>query len=178
MPQAGFIYILTNPSMPDLVKVGMTVKTPNLRAIELSSTGVPSPFEIEYYSFFYDMALAEKLVHQKLNSCRHNKEFFRTEVTKAIDAIENIDLPFFRLFSKPENDQKLEQIRKDAEEQVRKEEEQKIKQMEEEKDRKEREEIRRKKDESKEARIAEARRTLKEDIERIRREAANRENKD
>ena len=167
MPQAGFIYILTNPSMPDLVKVGMTVKTPNLRAIELSSTGVPSPFELEYYAFFYDMALAEKLVHQKLNSCRHNKEFFRTEVTIAIDAIENTDLPFFRLFSKPENDQKLEQIRKDAEEQLRKEKE-------EEKDRKEREEIRK----SREARIAIARRLLKEDIERIRGEAANRENKD
>ena len=171
MPQAGFIYILTNPSMPDLVKVGMTVKTPNLRAIELSSTGVPSPFELEYYAFFYDMALAEKLVHQKLNSCRHNKEFFRTEVTIAIDAIENTDLPFFRLFSKPENDQKLEQIRKDAEEQLRKE-------IEEEKDRKEREEIRKKKDESREARIAIARRHLKEDIGRIRGEAANRENKD
>lgn len=178
MPQAGFIYILTNPSMPDLVKVGMTVKTPNLRAIELSSTGVPSPFELEYYAFFYDMALAEKLVHQKLNSCRHNKEFFRTEVTIAIDAIENTDLPFFRLFSKPENDQQLEQIRKDAEGQLRKEEEQKIKQMEEEKDRKEREEIRKKKDENREARIAIARRLLKEDIERIRGEAANRENKD
>jgi hypothetical protein len=178
MLQAGFIYILTNQSMPDLVKVGMTTKTPNLRAAELSSTGVPSPFELEYYSFFYDMVLAEKLVHQKLSSCRYNKEFFRTEVTIAIDAIENIDLPFFRLFSKPENDQKLEQFRKDAEEQVRKEEEQKTKQMEDEKDRKEREEIRRKKDQGREARIAEARRILKEDIERYKREAANRENKE
>ena len=173
MPQAGFIYIMSNPSMPDLIKVGMTVKTPNLRAIELSSTGVPSHFEIEYYSFFYDIMLAEKLVHQKLDSFRHNKEFFKTEVTIAIDAIENIDLPFFRLFSKPENDKNLEQSRKDAENQLRKEEERKIKNIEEEKDKKEREEIRKKKDESRAARIAKARRVLKEDIERIRREAAN-----
>ena len=37
----GYVYILTNPSMPGLVKVGKTTNTPNQRMSELHSTGVP-----------------------------------------------------------------------------------------------------------------------------------------
>ena len=44
----GYVYILTNPSMPGLVKVGKTTTTPNQRMSELHSTGVPTPFELEF----------------------------------------------------------------------------------------------------------------------------------
>ena len=35
-----YIYILSNPSMPNLIKVGKTTKHPSKRMSELHSTGV------------------------------------------------------------------------------------------------------------------------------------------
>ena len=43
----GCVYILKNPAMPDLIKIGYTMETAQKRADELSrSTGVPMPFEV------------------------------------------------------------------------------------------------------------------------------------
>lgn len=42
---AGHVYILINANMPGLLKIGMTERTPEERARELSAgTGVSSPF--------------------------------------------------------------------------------------------------------------------------------------
>lgn len=44
----GFIYILSNPEMQGLVKIGQTRRKVEKRVKELSSgTGVPAPYEIE-----------------------------------------------------------------------------------------------------------------------------------
>ena len=43
----GFIYVVTNPSMPGLAKVGRTQRTPYLRLAELNqSTSTPEPFHL------------------------------------------------------------------------------------------------------------------------------------
>ena len=42
--EAGVIYILSNPTMPGLVKLGKTTKLP-ARLKSLNSTGVPLPFQ-------------------------------------------------------------------------------------------------------------------------------------
>jgi hypothetical protein len=48
--QTGYLYCMSNPSMPGILKVGMTKtseKTPDLRAKELSTpSGVPSPYKV------------------------------------------------------------------------------------------------------------------------------------
>lgn len=47
----GTLYCLSNPSMPGLVKIGIVVsegKLPHDRARELFTTGVPTPFEVEF----------------------------------------------------------------------------------------------------------------------------------
>ena len=49
---AGFIYIMSNPAFPNLLKIGKTSKDPTSNRInELNTTGVPYPFRCEYYAF-------------------------------------------------------------------------------------------------------------------------------
>jgi len=40
----GYVYILTNPSMPGLVKIGRSKNGGRKRASDLYQTGVPTPF--------------------------------------------------------------------------------------------------------------------------------------
>lgn len=46
--QAGWIYCLSNPSMPGVVKIGLTTNTVEERVKQLDTTGVPSAFKIEH----------------------------------------------------------------------------------------------------------------------------------
>lgn len=39
----GCVYILKNPAMSDLIKIGQTERTAQERADELYTTGVPQP---------------------------------------------------------------------------------------------------------------------------------------
>jgi hypothetical protein len=46
----GYIYILINPSLEGLIKVGKTTRDPIDHAVELSkATGVPTPFIVAYH---------------------------------------------------------------------------------------------------------------------------------
>ncbi len=45
----GIVYLLTNPVMPGLVKIGMTAQEDiDKRMKELYTTGVPVPFEYKF----------------------------------------------------------------------------------------------------------------------------------
>lgn len=82
MKTIGFVYILINDSMPGLCKVGMTMRSPNARALELSSaTGVPQPFEVAYYCEVENPAEQEKRIHAEFDHLRvgPGREFFRCE---------------------------------------------------------------------------------------------------
>lgn len=85
----GYVYILTNPSMPGLVKVGKTTTTPNQRMSELHSTGVPTPFVLEFSISVNDCHSAERLAHKALHQCRvrANREFFQVTAKQAIEKI-------------------------------------------------------------------------------------------
>lgn len=86
----GFVYILSNAGMPGLLKIGFTTKVPTERAAELNTTGVPSPFEVEYYCLIDGAAALECAVHRNLASARHigDREFFRLSLVAAIQAVE------------------------------------------------------------------------------------------
>lgn len=44
--KSGIVYVLSNPAMPGLVKIGKTTRgSVDARLSELYSTGVPVPFE-------------------------------------------------------------------------------------------------------------------------------------
>jgi T5orf172 domain len=92
---AGFVYVLTNPSMPGMVKIGCTTRSVADRCGELNSaTGVPSPFVVETYFESSEPEMDEAQVHKRLQSERvEGREFFRVSVPEAIQAIRSIPGP-------------------------------------------------------------------------------------
>ncbi|QJA43136.1 hypothetical protein [Phaeobacter phage MD18] len=76
---AGYVYAMTNPDYPGAFKVGMTERTPEDRAKELSAgTGVRSPFSVYRAAYTPYAAGHEKVAHAALAGFRDspNKEFF------------------------------------------------------------------------------------------------------
>lgn len=90
----GYVYVLTNASMPGLVKIGKTTRNPEVRAAELFVTGVPSAFKVAFCLKSFDCGLCERLVHRELGRYRvsHDREFFNCEVGRAISTIEGVTL--------------------------------------------------------------------------------------
>ncbi|QFQ11587.1 GIY-YIG nuclease family protein [Pseudoprevotella muciniphila] len=84
----GIVYLLTNPVMPGLVKIGMTAQEDiDKRMKELYTTGVPVPFECQFACKVKtsDCAKIEKALHtafspQRINA---NREFFKIQVEQA-----------------------------------------------------------------------------------------------
>lgn len=83
MSTYGFVYVLSNPVMQDDVyKIGMTLRSPVARTIELSQgTGVPAHFDLLYYMEVENPAKVEAEIHRLLQSQRVNdcREFFWAE---------------------------------------------------------------------------------------------------
>ena len=84
----GIVYLLTNPYMPGLVKIGMTKQEDlDKRMKELYTTGVPVPFECQFACKVNnkDCAKIEKALHTAFDPQRVNKnrEFFRINVEQA-----------------------------------------------------------------------------------------------
>ena len=89
--QRNCVYILTNPSMPGLIKIGKTEKTAHERAEELYTTGVPEPFSIAYSIPSPYPVILEDILHKKFKQYRINKhrEFFRYSADKVIEWLKN-----------------------------------------------------------------------------------------
>jgi ribosomal protein L37AE/L43A len=83
----GYLYILSNPSMPGLLKIGLTTRPVPERVAELSAaTGVPGAFRLEAYFESSDPQMHESSVHQRLAPRRVPcKEFFRVGLDEAIE---------------------------------------------------------------------------------------------
>lgn len=84
----GIVYLLTNPVMPGLVKIGMTAQEDvDKRMKELYTTGVPVPFECKFACKVKkcDCLKIEKALHKAFDPQRvnQNREFFRINVEQA-----------------------------------------------------------------------------------------------
>jgi len=88
----GCVYVLSNPSLPGLLKIGMTEQDAFLRASELSAeTGVPEPFVVEAYATCQEPASGEAAVHRILSDKRkQNREFFQVSLEEAVSTIEQV----------------------------------------------------------------------------------------
>lgn len=86
----GFVYVLTNPAMPGMVKIGKTGRTARLRCEELYQTGVPYPFEVVGEVTTPDCDDLERRVHIALQDYRVSeaREFFHVDVDRAVSEVE------------------------------------------------------------------------------------------
>lgn len=57
------VYVIHNPEMPGLVKIGWTEKSIEARMLELDTTGIPVPFECLAAWEIEDAKEAEKAIH-------------------------------------------------------------------------------------------------------------------
>lgn len=81
------VYVVTNPSMPGLLKIGFTTHEDTAaRIAQLYSTGVPVPFTLEFACRVPNAAEVEKALHIAFGPNRVNprREFFRIEPEQAI----------------------------------------------------------------------------------------------
>ena len=89
--EAGIIYILSNPAMPGLVKLGKTTNLP-ARLKSLYSTGVTVPFHCVFAKKVDNYHQVEQKLHAGLRSHRENenREFFRISEEEVINFLELI----------------------------------------------------------------------------------------
>ena len=88
----GWVYVLSNPSMPGLVKIGQSSNDPELRADDLYTTGVPTRFRVEYKGLYEGYASLERRIHTRLSEARasESREFFRIDVEEAIGILRQV----------------------------------------------------------------------------------------
>lgn len=93
--QQGIVYILTNPAIPNMIKIGMTtVEDVKFRMAQLYTTGVPLPFECVYAAKVANHEKVEKALHTAFGPDRVNpkREFFEIEAAQAIAIIKLMEL--------------------------------------------------------------------------------------
>ena len=92
MPE--IVYRLTNPVMPELVKIGRTTHLEErLRSLSTHS-GVPVPFEVFYACEVSDSAKVERQIHEGFGDHRINpkREFFRINPERILAILKLVEL--------------------------------------------------------------------------------------
>jgi len=114
------VYILTNQSMPETIKIGVTDNLER-RIKELDNTSTPLPFECYYAVEVKDASKIEKKIHEGLDDkrVRQNREFFNTspEIAKSILEIAEVMggknvTPKKDIVETPQDQQALDSARK------------------------------------------------------------------
>ena len=90
----GYIYIMTNPALKDMVKIGYATDVETRRK-QLSTTALPYEYEI-YATYETDGKLEDKKLHNLIDSLNpdlrvsKNREFFMMTAEDAYDLLEAI----------------------------------------------------------------------------------------
>jgi hypothetical protein len=95
---SGYVYVFSNESMPGILKVGMTERTPDERLKEANVSDTwrpPTPYKLEFAKKVNDVKNKEKTLHilleQYINRIHPRREFFRVsqeEVRKFFDLMD------------------------------------------------------------------------------------------
>ena len=113
----SIIYILTNDSMPDYIKVGRTEREVQKRMIELDTTALPLPFQCYYACEVDDYHKVERALHAAFDDfrVRKNREFFhKLDPHKVRTILELLAVrevtPRDEVFSEPDDAQAIEKV--------------------------------------------------------------------
>jgi hypothetical protein len=93
----GYVYVLYNPTMEGIVKIGRTRKSSEERAADISrATGVAMSFLVVYDERVCDCAAVEKRLHERFSHTRVNpkREFFRVPLKEAVKALQEVAAEF------------------------------------------------------------------------------------
>lgn len=85
--QSQIVYVLTNPAMPGLIKIGKTTQLEvEDRMKQLYGTGVPVPFNCAFACQVRDATEVERALHVAFgaNRINPNREFFKIEAERVI----------------------------------------------------------------------------------------------
>ena len=94
-----WVYVLTNPTMPGLCKIGFTKNKPSERVKQINAgTGVAMDFVVEWAFPCFNAHDVEQQVHKYLEDngfrVNKNKEFFNVSVNEAKAVVERIGEPY------------------------------------------------------------------------------------
>ena len=89
LAETNIVYCLTNPSMPNVVKIGSTSNIER-RLKDLDTTSVPVPFECELALLVEDGLATERLLHDAFGDhrIRKSREFFEISPQRVIAAMQ------------------------------------------------------------------------------------------
>src|ERR1700754_298875 len=91
----GIVYILVNPAIPNMIKIGMTTNEDvKMRMAQLYATGVPLPFECVYAAKVNNHEQVERALHTAFGPDRVNprREFFEIDASQAIAIIKLMEV--------------------------------------------------------------------------------------
>lgn len=99
LDDATWVYIMSNPSIPGQVKIGMTDRTIPERKKELDKgSGVPTPFVIEHGFPCINAGRLEREIHIYLESqgvrVSNDREFFYLSPEVAVSVVDKLGAPY------------------------------------------------------------------------------------
>jgi hypothetical protein len=97
----SWVYVLSNKTMPTLLKIGFTTKTPDKRAEQISrGTGVPTKFIVEYALKCFNGQALEAEIHKNLHSYRVNndREFFQISLEEAKRVVDLLSVRYTNIY--------------------------------------------------------------------------------
>jgi len=111
----GYIYCFSNVSMPGVVKVGMTVRTPDVRLNEANSSDTwrpPTEYKLEFAKKVKNPKDKEHVLHALLSKYTERinpkREFFRASPEDVETFFELMDGEFY--FAEEPNDKDIIQV--------------------------------------------------------------------
>lgn len=90
--KAGWLYVISSPSLPGMVKIGCTRQlNPVMRVKQLSTSSLPYAFRTHGFVFSDDCFSLESAMHHYFDDRRTvpDREFFNITPKEAIDVLEN-----------------------------------------------------------------------------------------
>ena len=95
----GWVYIIVNQAIKDLIKIGYSSKDPTLRASDFAQTGVPHKYRVVYDALVDDPYKVEQLVHSNLKRFNEDKEWFNCSVQQGIESIRKNSIKILNFFN-------------------------------------------------------------------------------